>query len=143
MKFSSLQIHRGRPNKAKSPRALQGRSRKEEGLCTRQLQGRSRKEDFCTRQLQGRSRQEGLCTRQLQGQGRSRKEEGLYATATRPIPKRRRPLRDSYKADPEKRKASTRQLQGRSRKEEGLYTTATRPIPKEEGLCTRQLQGRS
>ena len=78
-------------NKAKSPSALQGRSRKE-GLCTRQLQGRSRKQEgLCTRQLQGRSRkQEGLCTRQLQG--RSRKEEGLC----------------------------TRQLQGRSRKEEGL-----------------------
>ena len=55
-------------NKAKSPSALQGRSRKEEGLCTRQLQGRSRKEEgLCTRQLQGRSRkEEGLCTRQLQ-----------------------------------------------------------------------------
>ena len=82
-------------NKAKArSSALQGRSRKEEGLCTRQLQGRSRKEEgLCTRQLQGRSRkEEGLCTRQLQG--RSRKEEGLC----------------------------TRQLQGRSRKEEGLCT---------------------
>ena len=45
--------------------------------------------------------------------------------ATRPIPKRRRPLYAT----------ATRPL----------YATATRPIPsrKEEGLCTRQLQGRS
>ena len=55
------------PEKKKAS-VRQGRSRKEEGLCTRQLQGRSRKE-------------EGLCTRQLQG--RSRKE--LYATATTQI----------------------------------------------------------
>ena len=96
------------PEKKKA--SVQGRSRKEEGLCTRQLQGRSRKEEgLCTRQLQGRSRkEEGLCTRLLQG--RSRKEEGLCTRlATRPIPKRRRPLyATSYKADPEKKKASVR-----------------------------------
>ena len=88
-----------------SPSALQGRSRKEVGLCMRQLQGRSRKEGLCRRQLQGR---EGLsvCTRRLQG--RSRKEEGLCTRQLQGRQEKKASVRDSYKADPEKKKASVR-----------------------------------
>ena len=81
---------------------MQGRSRKEEGLCVRQLQGRSRKE-------------EGLCVRQLQADP-EKKKASVCDSYTRPIPKsrRRRQLQgrsrkeegDSYKADLEKKKAS-------------------------------------
>ena len=60
---------------------------------------------------------------------------------------------DSYKADPEKKKASVcdsytrpipksrrrRQLQGRSRKEEGSVRQLQGRSRKEEGLCVRQL----
>ena len=87
------------PEKKKAS-VRQGRSRKEEGLCTQQLQGRSRKEEgLCTRQLQGRSRkEEGLCTRQLQGRSEKKKAS----------------VRDSYKADPKRRRP--------------LYATATTQI---------------
>ena len=57
----------------------------------------------------------------------------MYATVSYKADpeKKKASVRDSYKADPEKKKASVRAtaIQGRSRKE--------------EGPCTRQLQGRS
>ena len=51
----------------------------------------------------------------------------LYATATRPIPKRRRPLYAT----------ATRPIPKRRRP---LYATATRPTRNKEGLCTQLLQ---
>ena len=53
----------------------------------------------------------------------------LYATATRPIPKRRPLYATATRSIPKRRRPLYATAQGRSRKE--------------EGLCTRQLQGRS
>ena len=80
-------------NKAKIiPSALQGRSRKEEGLCTRQLQADPEKKKASVRDsykpIPKRSRPlYATATRPI-----PKRRKPLYATATRPIPKRRRPL---------------------------------------------------
>ena len=110
---------------------MQGRSRKEEGLCVRQLQGRSRKE-------------EGLCVRQLQADP-EKKKASVCDSYTRPIPKRRRPLcataiqgrsrkaeeGDSYKADPEKKKASVRDsYKADLEKKKASVCDSYKPIPK-------------
>eukprot|EP00731_Ephydatia_muelleri_P012638 Em0006g1532a len=80
-------------NKAKPRPALQGRSRKEEGLCTRQLQGRSRKEEgLCTRQLQ---------TQILQSAKRQRYQEDLEEN--------RAAKRQRYQEDVEENRAAKRQ----------------------------------
>ena len=73
--------------------------------------------------------------------------------ATRPIPKRRRPLyattnpekkasvRDSYKVDPEKKKASVRDsYKADPEKKKASVRDSYKADP--EGLCTRQLQRR-
>ena len=73
------------------------------------------------------------------------KRRPLYATATTEAdPEKKASVRDSYKADPEKKKASVRNsYKADPKRRRPLYATATKPIRKEEGLCTRQLQGRS
>eukprot|EP00731_Ephydatia_muelleri_P035757 Em0157g2a len=78
-------------------------------------------------------------------QGRSRKKKASVRDSYKADPeKKKASIRDSYKADPEKKKASVRDsYKADPERRRPLYATATRPIPKEEGLCTRQLQGRS
>eukprot|EP00731_Ephydatia_muelleri_P000489 Em0001g489a len=98
-----------------SPSALQGRSRKEEGL--RPIPKR-RRPLYATATRPIPKRRRPLYATTTRPIPKSRRP--LYATTTRPIPKRRRPLhkadpekkkasvRDNYKADPEKKKASVR-----------------------------------